>query len=320
MPRHTPGALTAAIATFAAAALLLSPTDASAQEVPDVLPYQGYLTSAAGEPVDDAAVALTFRIYETPDAQTPAWLETIEGVKVEQGVFYVYLGMQNPIWDRITGGGPLWLGIEVNGDGEAEPRQEIGSVPFAILAGNALALGGRDANEFLTRTEIIQLIDERLRNVAAQPYILGASDTESDGRVQYTDNNGVTSYGLRGANAMCRDSYPGVATAHLCTTGEVARAIAADSYDQNNQGNIDGVPTWTVGDVTDIHNGNHIQNTLGSTCQNFLYASGDASTGLRLTVDLDYTSIGNEGQVTSSVFHIRRDVNCAQSYRMMCCR
>jgi hypothetical protein len=291
-------------------------TNTVAQGVPDVMPYQGYLSDGNGRPVTET-VSFTFRLYSDSDTPTPDWAETISNVSVENGTFYVYLGMQTPIMDIITSsGGSMWLGIEVNDDGEATPRQRLGSVPFAMLTKTALSLGGVDAAEFLTRDEALVLIEEHLRNSGiGRPFILGTSNTFTTGRLQYTANDGQVYYGMKGANMMCRDSYPDHINAHLCSTHEVMRAVSGKAWNPNDLANIDDIHTWTIGEATRGFNGDQIYDTLGNTCQNLLSSDGYVTDGTRLTIDLDYT-----GQVTGAVYRIVQDIGCRNSYQVMCCR
>ncbi len=149
-------------------ALLLAP-QAFAQ-APEVIPYQGYLTDADGAPVD-GNVAMTFRMYDGSDDASPTWEETWANVPVDDGVFVVYLGMTSPITDSVNAGEIGYLGIEVGGDGEAQPRQKIGSVPYALFARDAYYLRGQspdafitveqlDAREYVTNEEVVNLIGE----------------------------------------------------------------------------------------------------------------------------------------------------------------
>lgn len=131
---------------------------AHAQQVPTVLPYQGYLSNSDGQALNES-VDLTFRMYASPNSDSPVWSETVEGVFVEDGIFYLYLGMNSPLSNYFTDGSTRYLGVEVNGDGEALPRQEIGSVPYAMLAGDAMRLGGYPADSFVTEDDVTVILE-----------------------------------------------------------------------------------------------------------------------------------------------------------------
>ena len=69
------------------------------------------------------------------------------GVVVTGGVFNVILGSIEPLTPDVFSG-PSFLGIEINGNEELEPRQEIVSSAFALRCAEALnaqLLGGLGA-------------------------------------------------------------------------------------------------------------------------------------------------------------------------------
>ncbi|MEZ4464267.1 MAG: hypothetical protein R3F43_07060 [bacterium] len=125
-------------------------------QVPEVLPYQGWLGRSDGNPYDGNATLL-FRVYDTAEAQNPVWQEELRDVPVEEGKFGVQLGRTNPILNYVNDGRTRYLGISVNGEPEATPRQPIGSVPFALYSRNAGYLGGQRADTFVT----VQALDQR---------------------------------------------------------------------------------------------------------------------------------------------------------------
>ena len=134
---------------------------ASAQGlVPEVLPYQGLLSDAVGAPVN-GQVDLTFRLYSQALGAVPAWTEQHLGVDVVDGVFSVYLGEDIPLVGSFRDGSTKYLGISVGIDVEAGPRQNVGSVPYALLAGNALSLGGAAAATFVTNNALQAFIDQQ---------------------------------------------------------------------------------------------------------------------------------------------------------------
>jgi hypothetical protein len=131
-----------------------------AQQVPQVLPYQGYLSRADGTPVE-GTVSLTFKLYDTANSQTPVWTEVSQNVTVNDGVFYVYLGQQSPILAYFGDGVNRYLGIAVNQDPEATPRHSLGSVPYALLAGNALRLGGNGPEYYVSQQQLANYVTQQ---------------------------------------------------------------------------------------------------------------------------------------------------------------
>lgn len=100
--------------------------------VPNTMPYHGYLTNSAGQPVN-GTVSVAFALYDVPSGGTALWSET-QSTNVVAGVLATDLGntvgLTAPLFDN-----PLYLGITVGTDPEMAPRLRLGSVPFARNAG-----------------------------------------------------------------------------------------------------------------------------------------------------------------------------------------
>jgi len=100
--------------------------------VPPLLQYQGRLTDPdTGELVTDGDYPMIFRLYDIEYGGEPLWVET-EDVFVRGGVFGAALGDTVPLDRSLFDGRALWLGVEVGADGEAEPRQRIVPVAYAL--------------------------------------------------------------------------------------------------------------------------------------------------------------------------------------------
>ena len=98
--------------------------------------YQGTLSNAGGQPVN-GATPMTFKLYTAPSGGTALWTEARAGansVPINNGLFNVLLGSVTPIDVNLLSQ-DLWLGISVNSDAEMSPREKLGSVPFAAMAG-----------------------------------------------------------------------------------------------------------------------------------------------------------------------------------------
>ncbi len=92
------------------------------------IPVQGRLTNAGGSPLN-GTYSIRFSLYAAATGGTALCSDT-NSVSVEDGLFY------SEIWgscgtDDINGQ-QLYLGIEVEGDGEMMPRQPILPVPYAF--------------------------------------------------------------------------------------------------------------------------------------------------------------------------------------------
>lgn len=104
--------------------------------------YQGRLLDSSGLPVDDPGLGIVFRLYDTDIQGSPLWSEDHISVPVQDGLFHVLLGSVNPIpVSLLTDTGTLWLGVQVGNDSEMLPREQIASVPYAIVASTVLNEG-----------------------------------------------------------------------------------------------------------------------------------------------------------------------------------
>jgi len=135
--------------------LLVGLVHAQQNVVPQLITYQGKLVDAGGAALPDRTYSLAFKLYDAPTAGTLVWGQTYTA-PVTEGVFSVALG-SNPsgaipgagVTDiRFAFGAPdRFLQVEVlsdeNGDARPEPlvllpRQQMGSVPYAVQAQSAL--------------------------------------------------------------------------------------------------------------------------------------------------------------------------------------
>lgn len=108
--------------------------------VPQLVNYQGKLTDANGDPLPTAEYKLQFNVYDDATAGSIKWgPQKFESVPVVRGYFNVILGPADTGDRSIMGAfsGPnRYLGIKVNDGPEIQPRQQILSAPFSVVAGN----------------------------------------------------------------------------------------------------------------------------------------------------------------------------------------
>ena len=90
--------------------------------IPNYLDYQGYLADSGGVPVN-TTVSITFTLYSDAGGTTSVWTEA-QNVTVSNGMFNVQLGSVAALTVTLFEN-PLWLGINVAGDGEITPLTEI---------------------------------------------------------------------------------------------------------------------------------------------------------------------------------------------------
>lgn len=122
----------------------------AAAEPPLLLPVQGYLTNAAGEPIDEMT-KIRFRLYDRATGGAVLHDET-QTVAVTSGVFSAYLGTASDLDPTVFDAeSKVHLGMAIEDDDEAAPRLQLGSVPFALSAlscQDAATFAGQDPADF----------------------------------------------------------------------------------------------------------------------------------------------------------------------------
>ncbi len=104
-------------------------------QVPRVMSYQGKITTSDGVALNGTDT-IAFCIYDTSEAGTPLWGETL-AVDIVNGLFDVMLGNVHPI--DLDFSKPYWLELSISTDGGVSwetfsPREKIASVGYAFRA------------------------------------------------------------------------------------------------------------------------------------------------------------------------------------------
>jgi hypothetical protein len=98
----------------------------AAAAVSNVIPIQGRLTDADGNPIDGTRT-ITFSLYASYSAITPVCQDD-DSVDVDNGLFMADI---HNCTSADIDGRQLYLGIQVEGDAEMTPREPIYPVPYA---------------------------------------------------------------------------------------------------------------------------------------------------------------------------------------------
>jgi len=107
-------------------------------EVPQLISYQGYLTS--GPPSENPLTGtydIAFSIWDQESGGDMKWSETHVAVEVKKGIFQVLLGSDSALAVSVFGQPDRWLQIKVGDDDPLEPRTRFGLVPYAYEAAHA---------------------------------------------------------------------------------------------------------------------------------------------------------------------------------------
>ena len=256
----------------------------AAAQVPQTIGYQGYLTDADGNPIDDPAVTLTFRLMpdsgELTNGQAPVWMETQTGVTVADGVFSVLLGSVESL-AGVEFDDPLWLSVAI-GDETAEelkPRTPLASVPFSFQAASV-------ADDGVTSAGIV--------------------------------DGGVTSSDIADGTVTTSDLADGAVTTSDIADDAVTESKIADDAVTGSK-IADGAAVRSLNGLTDDVTLEAGENVTLSTDGNVLTIAADAGSDsgsfdlpLDLTVessDADAFSITNIGTRAAATFRISNPTN-----------
>src|SRR5262245_34932231 len=129
---------------------------ATAQNVPNLLHFQARLTDNLNNPLN-GPTNITVRIW---DDQFPLgselWNES-QTVTALDGAVNTLLGGTSSLPLDLFDNGPLYMGVEVAGNGEMFPRLAIASVPYARAASD---VPGHDINPNTVTINGLEVIDE----------------------------------------------------------------------------------------------------------------------------------------------------------------
>lgn len=123
------------LAPALSAALGLAAARAEAA-VPGTLTHQGRLYDAAQAPVN-GTIDVVFAIYDSPSATVPLWSE-VHTLTFDEGYYAAALGSLVPFGAGIFDGSTRYFGMTVGQDPEMTPRTLVGSVPYALVAQDAI--------------------------------------------------------------------------------------------------------------------------------------------------------------------------------------
>jgi hypothetical protein len=103
-----------------------------------LIPYTGHLTSEVVESIGEKKISFHFAIFATETNGTPLWSETQEDILLQDGLFQINLGENEPIPATLLPSNSYWLEVAIKGSDEAEytllsPRQRLSSAAPSTL-------------------------------------------------------------------------------------------------------------------------------------------------------------------------------------------
>ena len=170
--------------------------------VPNLINYQGRLTTAGGAPATDGIYTVRFRVYSDSTGASPLWEET-QPIQVNGGLFTAVLGGTTVIPDTLFNATDRFLGIKVNLDGELSPRTRLLSVPYALetrqwtTRGTSAVRAGGVGIGTLSPARLLEVKDTALAQYTAR--FTSNSTAATSIEVSNTSNNSTWEFGQMGS-------------------------------------------------------------------------------------------------------------------------
>jgi len=168
------------------------------------------------------SVQLTLNLFRTAQGGASVWSEQL-GANATDGLVSVALGTQTAFDATVVNGGALFLEIAVDGQ-ILQPRLEVSSVPYAMLAeraDTATKLGDLTQADVQRRVAGACAAGSSVSAIAAD----GTVTCEADDDTTYTAGAGIA---ISGANAISADFATVQRRVASCPAGSSVRIVNAD--------------------------------------------------------------------------------------------
>ena len=117
-----------------------------------LLPFQGKLTDANGQVIEDKAIVVQFKMYDAPVGGNAKWNGEVQMLSVNGGLVNTTLGTKASL-KNVDFSSPTYLEITIDANGDDQigpedppllPRQSIIPAVYTVQAGDAKTLSGYD--------------------------------------------------------------------------------------------------------------------------------------------------------------------------------
>lgn len=152
----------------------------------NTLNFQARLLTASGGIVPDGNYSVQFKLYNVSSGGSTQWTETQGTVPVRSGYLSVYLGTVTAFPSTIDWSQQQWLTMNINGDGEMNPRLQLTAVPNALHSNESDAL--RSGANLLTADNFAQLGPSAPQALNLALSALRLNQTGAGGLIQFQHN------------------------------------------------------------------------------------------------------------------------------------
>ena len=214
----------------------------TAHAVPAQFTHQGRLLDADGEAREGDAT-ITFRVTDSESGGTALWEETLT-LSLTGGFYAAVLGAEedNPLDTDVLSQAPVWLELQLEGEGTMFPRSPINAVPYATMATVAEEVSGGPVDASQIAVDGTPVVNELGEWVGPAPTvnwtdIEGMPEDFADGVDDDTDTD-TDSFAALGTSCLDGDIpvWDSILTEWTCgidtvlTEGEVDAIVADNGY------------------------------------------------------------------------------------------
>ncbi|MEC8330449.1 MAG: hypothetical protein VXZ45_04880, partial [Verrucomicrobiota bacterium] len=146
--------------------------------VPSKINYQGLITDSGGDPIESATNSVAVNLYQVETGGTSVYTESFTQVESDaNGIYSIQIGGAS-LQSVLEANNELWLELIIN-EQTLSPRQEINSVPYALVAESAKSFAPGSTASIAMAT----LQAEVDQNEADADTAIAALQTENTSRV-----------------------------------------------------------------------------------------------------------------------------------------
>lgn len=136
---------------------------------------------------DGTSYAVEFKLYDAETGGTLKWTESRAGVSIKNGYLSESLGSVTPFPGTINWSDELWLTMNINGDGEMDPRLRLTGVPLAFRAKQADGITNGAGT--LTANDLAQLAPASAQVINSALAALRLNQTGAGGLLELETNS-----------------------------------------------------------------------------------------------------------------------------------
>ena len=274
-------------------------------EVPQMINFQGKLVED-GTPLTGYR-SMTFSFWDSDTGGDPAiaiWFETQVSVEITDGIYDVQLGSVTDLPSDLSDYDALYLQVDVvhptEGSQRLEPLLELTSTVFAIKAGDAENLDGRDSTYFAPADHDHdgEYVNEGQANAVTSDMIADAAITSADLGADSVASNEIAAGAVASSEILDDSITAADLAAESIGSSEIAAGAVGSSEIANGSVTADDMQNGaalaeisdddgTGSDLdADFLDGKDSTAFMDATTDNWVDITGDTMTGM-LNLDVD---------------------------------